>query len=41
VIERTGRNDTVLKLLPPLTIDEETLKAGIAILSAATRACLS
>lgn len=41
VIERTGRNDTVLKLLPPLTIDEPTLRAGIEILAGATRACLS
>ena len=41
IIERTGRNDTVLKLLPPLTIDRETLLAGIGILAAATRSCLS
>ena len=40
VIERTGRNDTVLKLLPPLTIPEETLREGMAILTAATAACL-
>jgi len=40
IIERTGRNDTVLKLLPPLTIPEETLRDGIAILAAAMRACL-
>lgn len=40
VIERTGRNDTVLKILPPLTIPEETLREGLGILARATAACL-
>ncbi|HVS86072.1 MAG TPA: diaminobutyrate--2-oxoglutarate transaminase [Gaiellaceae bacterium] len=40
VIERVGRNDTVLKLLPPLTIDAFTLGEGLAILAAATSSCL-
>ena len=41
IIERTGRNDTVLKILPPLTIDERTLRDGLGILAAATATCLS
>lgn len=32
VIETSGPNDEVLKLLPPLTIDEEQLRAGLDIL---------
>jgi diaminobutyrate-2-oxoglutarate transaminase len=41
VVERVGRNDTVLKVLPPLTIDLETLDAGLSILSDAVRSCLT
>jgi len=41
IIERVGRNDTVLKILPPLNIDEATLEAGLAILTDATRSCLN
>ena len=41
IIERVGRNDTVLKVLPPLNIDEATLEAGLAILTDATRSCLN
>ncbi len=41
IVERVGRNDTVLKVLPPLNIDEATLQAGLAILTDATRACLN
>jgi diaminobutyrate-2-oxoglutarate transaminase len=41
VIERVGRNDTVLKVLPPLTIDHDTLDAGLSILASAVRACLT
>jgi diaminobutyrate-2-oxoglutarate transaminase len=40
VIERVGRNDTVLKILPPLTIEPEVLREGLAILAAATKAVL-
>lgn len=40
IIERTGRNDTVLKILCPLTIPEETLREGLGILAGAMRACL-
>ena len=32
VIERCGRGDTVLKLLPPLTIAPEELVLGLSIL---------
>ena len=41
VIERTGRNDTVLKILPPLTISELILDEGLDILHAAVRSCLA
>ena len=40
VIERTGRNDTVLKILPPLTIPGSLLQEGLDILHGAVRACL-
>ncbi|MBR4255912.1 MAG: aminotransferase class III-fold pyridoxal phosphate-dependent enzyme, partial [Clostridia bacterium] len=33
IIERSGRNDTVLKILPPLVITEEELKAGLDIIA--------
>ena len=39
--QSTGRNDTVLKILPPLTIAERTLRDGLGILAAATATCLS
>ena len=35
IVERVGRNDTVLKLLPPLIIDEDDLHRGIDLLVAA------
>jgi diaminobutyrate-2-oxoglutarate transaminase len=41
IIERVGRNDTVLKVLPPLNIDELSLVEGLSILHNATRACLT
>ena len=40
IIERAGRNDQVLKLLPPLTIDDQTLAAGCEILRQGLVACL-
>ena len=40
VIELAGRGDTVLKLLPPLTIEEDNLKKGISIISDATKKIL-
>ncbi len=35
VVERCGRDDTTLKILPPLTISQEHLLAGLAILEKA------
>ena len=41
VIECVGRNDSVLKLIPPLTIDRDELDGGLSILAGATRASLT
>ena len=38
VIERCGAEDQVIKLLPPLTIDEQTLQRGLDILDKAAHA---
>jgi len=38
VIERCGAEDQVIKLLPPLTIDEQTLRRGLDILDKAVHA---
>lgn len=40
MIETTGRHDTVLKLLPPLTIEPELLKEGCHLIENAVRSCL-
>jgi diaminobutyrate-2-oxoglutarate transaminase len=40
IIERVGRNDTVLKLLPPLTITPDELDAGLFRIAAAMKQCL-
>jgi diaminobutyrate-2-oxoglutarate transaminase len=40
VIERVGRNDTVMKILPPLTIEPEVLREGMTILATSTKAVL-
>lgn len=40
IIERVGRNDTVLKILPPLTIELSTLKTGASIIKEAFVDCL-
>ena len=40
IIEITGRNDTVLKILPPLVIDAPLLQKGCAIIKEAIQACL-
>jgi diaminobutyrate-2-oxoglutarate transaminase len=37
VIERVGRNDTVLKVLPPLTIAPDELDAGLRIIAGAIK----
>lgn len=34
IVERVGRDDTVIKLMPPLTIEEEHLHKGLDIVSA-------
>lgn len=39
IIERAGRNDTVLKLLPPLTIEMPLLQQGCDIIKKAIQAC--
>ncbi|AUM65384.1 diaminobutyrate--2-oxoglutarate transaminase [Brevibacillus laterosporus] len=41
IIECVGRNDTVVKLLPPLTIEWDELQKGCAILQESTREILS
>ena len=40
IIERVGRNDTVLKVLPPLTITADELDAGLGIIEGALKRCL-
>lgn len=40
VIETAGRSDAVLKFLPPLTTDDQTLHDGFAIFEQALRDCL-
>jgi diaminobutyrate-2-oxoglutarate transaminase len=37
IIETAGRQDEVVKLLPPLTIDEQALRDGLKILEASVR----
>ncbi len=40
IVERVGRNDTVLKLLPPLTISAEQLDDGLMRLASAVKLAL-
>ena len=40
IIERVGRNDTVLKVLPPLTISAEQLDDGMTRIASALKRCL-
>jgi diaminobutyrate-2-oxoglutarate transaminase len=40
IIERVGRNDTVLKLLPPLTISDDELRRGLQTIGVAADACV-
>jgi diaminobutyrate-2-oxoglutarate transaminase len=40
IAERVGRNNAVLKIMPPLVIEEDTLKKGLAILKEAVQAIL-
>jgi diaminobutyrate-2-oxoglutarate transaminase len=39
IVERCGAEDEVVKLLPPLTVDRQTLKRGLDILAKSVRAC--
>ncbi len=40
IIERAGRNDTVLKVMPPLTIEPDLLQQGLVIVRDALREAL-
>lgn len=40
IVERVGRNDTVIKILPPLTIEIPSLQQGCAIIKQAFVDCL-
>ena len=40
IIERVGRNDTVLKVLPPLTIPNELLDEGLRVLAGSVKIAL-
>ena len=40
IVERVGRHDTVIKILPPLTIEMGTLQKGCSILKGAFENCL-
>lgn len=39
IVERVGRGNTVIKVMPELLIDEETLRRGLDILKAAVAKC--
>lgn len=41
IVERVGRNDTVLKILPPLSIEMSTLQKGCSILKQAFSECVA
>ncbi len=41
IVERVGRNDTVIKILPPLTIEMSILQKGCSILKKAFYECLN
>lgn len=41
IIEKAGRNDSVIKILPPLTIDMSSLQKGCSIIKAAFDNCIS
>lgn len=40
IVELAGRKDCVVKLMPPLIADEETLARGLSILEVSLKACL-
>lgn len=39
IIERAGRGNSVVKLMPPLTVEDDTLRRGLEILRAAAEKC--
>ena len=41
IMEVAGRKDAVLKLMPPLTIEEDVLREGLAIVKASVEAVLN
>ncbi len=41
IVEKVGRNDSVIKILPPLIIDMFTLQKGCSIIKKAFQECLS
>ena len=41
IIERAGRNDTVLKIMPPLTIEPALLEEGLTVLTDALDRAIS
>lgn len=41
IIELAGRGDSVLKILPPLTIEDDNIRKGISIIADATRKVLA
>jgi diaminobutyrate-2-oxoglutarate transaminase len=41
IVERVGRNNTVLKILPPLTIEMSILQKGCSIIKQAFDECLA
>ena len=41
IIERAGRGDCVLKIMPPLTVSMEHLAAGCDIIKSSMQRCLS
>ena len=40
IVERAGRGDSVVKIMPALITDEETLRKGLEILKEAVKECL-
>ena len=41
IVERVGRNDTVLKILPPLSIEISTLQKGCSLIKQAFTECMA
>jgi diaminobutyrate-2-oxoglutarate transaminase len=41
LVERVGRGDTVIKILPPLTIAPDLLEQGFMVIKTAVQDCLA